>query len=421
MLYKQICGYGIDLTHDKVWCNDMKQLENLLNHAPEYKKTIVRSLDEIAPITDWTAAGVFEHINPDNALMGLATVLANVINEAANVPVEAIEDYADSDNVLLAYTIDDTNNAYWESDQQKKLDEVFDRFVGIISDKRFFAGYVLWCVPVEAKREFCIDTPLGKLKVYSKHEKDTPEDYPGVYVAYVDPNTMKETVLTMVEYDHYGANDGGSIYTRVYGNGLLEEPTESVCHEHLAGYDLALAKKLICDFCQREFGPDDISSFDNLERVELAFTYTTDDLLGIQVCVDLVHYTISNYVQSSIHEEPFEFLINLKKYDSLADLCDYLECMRVEDLIAIPDSSWTKFCCSKIGLKWLRDEFRKGTRIKLSWMNDQQAPPSGAIGTVEFVDDMGNIHMRWDTGSSLSLCYGIDKFYEAKEKGGLQA
>lgn len=32
------------------------------------------------------------------------------------------------------------------------------------------------------KREFYVDTPLGKLHVHAKHDTDNAADYPGVYV-----------------------------------------------------------------------------------------------------------------------------------------------------------------------------------------------------------------------------------------------
>ena len=32
------------------------------------------------------------------------------------------------------------------------------------------------------KREFYIDTPLGKLNVYAKADEDRPGDFPGVYI-----------------------------------------------------------------------------------------------------------------------------------------------------------------------------------------------------------------------------------------------
>lgn len=47
-------------------------------------------------------------------------------------------------------------------------------------------------------------------------------------------------------------------------------------------------------------------------------------------------------------------------------------------------------------------------RVELVQMDDFQAPPPGTQGTVRGVDDAGNILMRWDTGSSLSIAYGVD-------------
>lgn len=54
--------------------------------------------------------------------------------------------------------------------------------------------------------------------------------------------------------------------------------------------------------------------------------------------------------------------------------------------------------------------YPKGTRIKLIKMNDKYAPPSGTIGTVDFVDDIGQIHVKWESGGSLALVIGEDDF-----------
>ena len=43
-------------------------------------------------------------------------------------------------------------------------------------------------------------------------------------------------------------------------------------------------------------------------------------------------------------------------------------------------------------------------------MDDSQAPPAGTVGTVKCVDDMGTIHMRWDSGRSLGIVPGEDSF-----------
>lgn len=51
-----------------------------------------------------------------------------------------------------------------------------------------------------------------------------------------------------------------------------------------------------------------------------------------------------------------------------------------------------------------------GTKIKLIYMEDNYAVPSGTIGTVTCVDDIGQIHMKWENGSSLALNTNIDRF-----------
>ena len=47
-----------------------------------------------------------------------------------------------------------------------------------------------------------------------------------------------------------------------------------------------------------------------------------------------------------------------------------------------------------------RLNYPPGTRILLEHMEDKFAVPDGTRGTVDYVDDAGQIHMRWDTKPS---------------------
>lgn len=56
-----------------------------------------------------------------------------------------------------------------------------------------------------------------------------------------------------------------------------------------------------------------------------------------------------------------------------------------------------------------RAEFPAGCRVELVSMDDFQAPPKGTKGTVQGVDDIGNLFVHWDNGSSLNVILGVDK------------
>lgn len=62
----------------------------------------------------------------------------------------------------------------------------------------------------------------------------------------------------------------------------------------------------------------------------------------------------------------------------------------------------------------LRQQYPAGTVVKLVRMDDSQAPPPGTKGIVRYVDDIGTIHVSWETGSSLGIVYGMDKIEKVR-------
>ena len=57
----------------------------------------------------------------------------------------------------------------------------------------------------------------------------------------------------------------------------------------------------------------------------------------------------------------------------------------------------------------LKKDYPKGCRVELVSMGDDpRGILPGTKGTVVVVDDIGTIHVKWDNGRSLGVCYGED-------------
>lgn len=74
-------------------------------------------------------------------------------------------------------------------------------------------------------------------------------------------------------------------------------------------------------------------------------------------------------------------------------------------------------------LEMLRERYQPGTRLCLDHMEGEPQMPPGLKGEVLYVDDVGQIHVRWENGSSLALNTDVDQFHKTavsekkREKG----
>lgn len=69
----------------------------------------------------------------------------------------------------------------------------------------------------------------------------------------------------------------------------------------------------------------------------------------------------------------------------------------------------------------MAEQYRKthppGTRIMLLGTSETLQPvPIGTKGTVAFIDDQSQIHMKWDNGRTLAVIPGEDSFRKLTEE-----
>ena len=94
--------------------------------------------------------------------------------------------------------------------------------------------------------------------------------------------------------------------------------------------------------------------------------------------------------------------------DRLEGIIDVSE---LDDVILTLDKQSQTKNHTKEEIKYIREKYVAGTKIELVKMYDLIAPvPQGTKGIVDFVDDIGTIHIKWETGSTLGLTVGIDEF-----------
>lgn len=56
------------------------------------------------------------------------------------------------------------------------------------------------------------------------------------------------------------------------------------------------------------------------------------------------------------------------------------------------------------------NQILSGKRIRLIEMMDPNPVEPGTMGTIEFVDDIGTYHVKWDNGRTLSIIPEHDKY-----------
>ena len=121
------------------------------------------------------------------------------------------------------------------------------------------------------KREFCVSTPQGKLRVYAKSEVDSDADYPGVYVDLI-PNGRGNNDGKMLACVEYESVEKG-LQTCVY-QPEVDEPVQIVKHNPLGGNFLCtvtetLSRTVVIRADCRENAEDALAELYRSEKIVL--------------------------------------------------------------------------------------------------------------------------------------------------------
>lgn len=88
-----------------------------------------------------------------------------------------------------------------------------------------------------------------------------------------------------------------------------------------------------------------------------------------------------------------------------------IDVSELDDIILTLDKQSNTINHTQEEIQNIKETYTKGMKVQLIKMYDLINPVlSGTMGTVDFVDDIGTIHVNWKTGSSLGLVVGIDEF-----------
>ena len=141
-----------------------------------------------------------------------------------------------------------------------------------------------------------------------------------------------------------------------------------------------------------------IKKYDNIELEE-----TEKDTVRVQFYMKNLYYRTLEITKDIENKWKVRIIpLNITKSIDLVEIID---------LIYTFEKYSTAKEYSERDIRFIKKKYSEGTRIELIKMYDYLKPvPTGTKGTIDKVDDLGTVHMKWDNGSNMPLIVGVDEF-----------
>lgn len=138
MSYTTWHNYGYGICTSDLEIKSVKRIEELLIHAPEYRKEIQDWFDEC----DNREPTVDDYFDFDQDYQnGIATILKEVIKEATGIEFEACDDFDCMRYLIYMPSYPWSMTERDRTVTKEELDEVLKKYVSIITDSEIIIDY----------------------------------------------------------------------------------------------------------------------------------------------------------------------------------------------------------------------------------------------------------------------------------------
>ena len=106
--------------------------------------------------------------------------------------------------------------------------------------------------------------------------------------------------------------------------------------------------------------------------------------------------------------DPFE--ANRKSKRKIATIDDHMKIDIPNENYVLKFADFKKINEENLFTRNDTEELHSGQCVELISMDDEHAVKPGTFGIIKHIDDMGNISVKWETGSTLALVPEVDEY-----------